>query len=103
MAFDTSILDRVLEERRKRLEGERKELLVRVVKTLQEIRKRFGIKEAYVVGSLVEPGRWADCSDVDVAVVVKGPLDRETVEKIYEVAFDINFAADYAFYLWDRK
>jgi len=68
MAFDTSILDMVLEERRKRLEGERKELLVRVVKTLQEIRKRFGIKEAYVVGSLVEPGRWADCSDVDVAV-----------------------------------
>ncbi|HDD52544.1 MAG TPA: nucleotidyltransferase domain-containing protein [Thermosulfidibacter takaii] len=48
-------------------------------------------------------GDFVEGSDVDVAVVVKGPLDRETVEKIYEVAFGINFAADYAFYLWDRK
>ena len=68
MAFDTSILDRVLREKRERWELERRETLARVVEALKEMRERFGIQEAYVVGSLLEPGRWTDSSDVDVAV-----------------------------------
>lgn len=67
-AFDTSIRDRALKEKRKRLERERRALLGVVERTLKESREKYDIREAYITGSLMEPHRWYAFSDVDVAV-----------------------------------
>jgi predicted nucleotidyltransferase len=96
MAFDTSILDRALREKRGRLERERKELLARVVGALRAVRDRFGIQEAYVVGSLAELGRWRDSSDVDVAVAgasryildIMGVLEEATGREVDVIDLD---------------
>ncbi len=67
-AFDTSIRDRAIKERRERLEKERVGLLDVVEKTLKGIREKYNIQEAYITGSLNQPHRWYQLSDVDVAV-----------------------------------
>ena len=67
-AFDTSIRDRALRQQRERLEKERRALLDVVEKTLNEIREKYGIREAYITGSLLQSHRWYPFSDVDVAV-----------------------------------
>ena len=66
--YVTSILDRALRERRRRLAGEHAEMRRRVQRALLELRDRFGVRSAYIVGSLRSPDRWRECSDVDVAV-----------------------------------
>lgn len=66
--YDTSILDRATRERRRRLAGEQAELRRTVECTLLELRDRFGVRSAYIVGSLRSPDRWRESSDVDVAV-----------------------------------
>jgi len=67
-AFDTSIRDRAIKERRERLEKERRGLLDVVENTLRENREKYNIREAYITGSLRQPHRWYQFSDVDVAV-----------------------------------
>ena len=67
-AFDTSIRDRALRQQRARLEKERRALLDVVEKTLKENREKYGIREAYITGSLLQSHRWYPFSDVDVAV-----------------------------------
>lgn len=66
--FDTSIRDRILKERIEKLEQERLRLLDVVEKVLNSIREKYGIQEAYIIGSLLQPHRWYHSSDVDVAV-----------------------------------
>ena len=66
--YDTSILDRALRARRRRLAGEQAELRPRVERALLALRDRFGVRSAYVVGSLRSPDRWREGADVDVAV-----------------------------------
>jgi predicted nucleotidyltransferase len=66
--FDTSVLDRVLEERRKNLDEERERLLLIVQKVLSSIRNKYGIKKAYIIGSIVLAKRWNPSSDIDVAI-----------------------------------
>lgn len=67
-AFDTSIRDRALKQKRERLEKERRALLDVVKRTLKENREKYGIREAYITGSLLQFHRWYPFSDVDVAV-----------------------------------
>lgn len=66
--FDTSVLDRTLAAERDRQERERAALLDRVVDKLTAVRQEYGIREAYVVGSLSTPQAWHRHADVDVAV-----------------------------------
>ena len=66
--FDTSIRDEATRERRRRLAAEQAELLLRVRRTLLDLREPLGVETAYVVGSLRSPERWRESSDVDVAV-----------------------------------
>lgn len=41
-------------------------------------------------------GDFDSSSDLDVAVVIKGDINRKLRDRIYEAAFDITFATDYA-------
>jgi predicted nucleotidyltransferase len=66
--FDTSLLDRYLAARRRSWERERKAALACARQTLLEARQRYGIREAYILGSVLDPRRWGPSSDVDVAV-----------------------------------
>jgi predicted nucleotidyltransferase len=66
--FDTYILDEIFEERRRKLEQERKYVLSVARKTLFDIRRKYGIGQAFILGSLVQSNRWDSFSDVDVAV-----------------------------------
>ncbi len=68
MAFDTSILDTALKERRAANEYERQLLLTRVLYLLDELALKYGIQRAYVFGSVTLPGRFGPYSDVDIAV-----------------------------------
>ncbi len=81
-AFDTSIRDRALRQERERLEKERCALLDVVEKTLKENREKYGIREAYITGSLLQPHRWYPFSDVDVAV---GGCSRHTLSIMKEL------------------
>ncbi len=65
--YDTSLLDRILLEKDKRLEKERQRLLSTTKNVLIAIKKRYKIKSAYILGSLLKK-RWSESSDVDVAV-----------------------------------
>jgi len=69
MPYDTSVLDRALAERRAEWERRRQATLARVLAVLDEWLPRFGVREAYVFGSLTQPGRYHAESDIDIAVV----------------------------------
>ncbi len=96
MAFDNRVLDRAIRERRNRLEEERRRLLSRVMEALRDIKDRFGIKEAYIVGSLLDSRRWAEFSDVDVAVAgasghildIMGQLEEATGKEVDVIDLD---------------
>ena len=64
----TSYLDEIIRKRKERLEKERKEILERVKNALLRIREKYGIKEAYILGTLVRKNAWGENSDVDGAV-----------------------------------
>lgn len=66
--FDTSVLDRAIQDRRRRLAAEQAELLPRVRQSLLDLRDRLGVPRAYIVGSVLSPEFWTESSDIDVAV-----------------------------------
>ncbi len=66
--FDTSVRDKAIRDRRRRLAAEQAELLPRVRQALFDIGQSLGVQRAYVVGSLRSPDLWRESSDVDVAV-----------------------------------
>jgi predicted nucleotidyltransferase len=75
MSFDTSILDQALAERRAEWERRRLAMLARVIVALEEVVPAFGVRRAYIFGSLAKPGRYHERSDVDVAVEWPGAGD----------------------------
>ena len=66
------VLQRALERRRKAREVGRQEALRRVEHVLAGLAGRYGLREAYLFGSIVRPGRFDRDSDVDVAVADLG-------------------------------
>jgi predicted nucleotidyltransferase len=68
MPYDTSVLDRALEERRAEWERRRLATLERVIAVLEAVAPEYGVEEAYVFGSLTKPGRYHAMSDIDIAV-----------------------------------
>lgn len=101
--YDTSIRDSAIKERRERLEQERCRLLDVVKKTLMEIRDKYHIQEAYIVGSLLQPGRWDAFSDIDVAVSgcskhsfsIMAELEKFTDKDIDVIELEKPHSADY--------
>lgn len=75
MSFDTSVLDQALEKRRAEWEERRRAMLARVTAALEEVAPAFGVRRAYIFGSLAKPGRYHERSDVDVAVEWPGEGD----------------------------
>ena len=75
--FDTSIRDEALLARRQRLEKERLLVMAQATAALEQIRAQIPVREAFIVGSLAQAGRWDEESDVDVAV---GGCSRQVLE-----------------------
>lgn len=68
MTFPTTYLDRVLEKKRSQLEKERQNLLEKVIYWLDRYGLKYGIKRAYVFGSITKLNRFSTRSDIDIAV-----------------------------------
>ena len=66
--YDTSLREYALRKQRKHLERERCNMVEIVCETLRKNRRKYHIKAAYIVGSLLQPRRWYPFSDIDVAV-----------------------------------
>ena len=66
--FDTSVRDKSIQDRRRRLAAEQAEMLQCVRHALFNLREPLGVRSAYIVGSVLSPEFWTESSDVDVAV-----------------------------------
>jgi len=68
VVFDTSVLDQAWAEQKSRWEQERESLLRRVFEWLDDCGHRYGLKQVYIFGSLVNRNEFTDLSDIDLAV-----------------------------------
>ncbi len=73
MSFSTHLLDAALQRRRELNEQQRLALMERVTQWLEIHGQEYGIAQAYLFGSLTRPNRFAEHSDVDVAVESVNP------------------------------
>jgi uncharacterized protein len=73
--FNTSKLDQVLCDRSLQNERDRQDLLQKVVKWLDKYGLHYGIQAAYIFGSLSQPQRFHQKSDIDIAVEQINPDD----------------------------
>lgn len=74
MPFDTSVLDKAIAQRSDRLEVERQRLLTQTVELLEAHNEQYGIRLAYIFGSVAQPHRFHEQSDVDIAIETGRPL-----------------------------
>ncbi len=68
MAFPTPLLDARLAREKEQNEFDRLQLLESAVEWLRANAETYGIAHGYIFGSVTEPGRFTQTSDVDVAV-----------------------------------
>lgn len=66
--FSTSLLDAHRAQRRARNEADRQRLLTAALTWLQAYGRKFGYDRGYLFGSITQPGRFTEYSDLDVAV-----------------------------------
>ena len=66
--MSTSLLDKLIAQRRDRNEQSRQLTLQKVQTWLTQNHIEFGIQQAYIFGSLCRPGHFHENSDVDIAV-----------------------------------
>lgn len=66
--FDISIWEKSLEKEYRKREKERRNILKRSVKTLKAYFKGKGVKRVFLVGSILEEGRFYPFSDIDVVL-----------------------------------
>ncbi len=78
-AFSTTKLDEILGDRCSQLEQERVLLLNKVLEWLNNFSSSYGIKQAYIFGSILRSGKFHEQSDLDIAVVQINPEDYFTV------------------------
>ncbi len=67
--FPTHIWEQALAQQRERREQRRQELLRAVSEALTELSRQIAFEEAYLFGSLTQPDRFYEGSDVDIAFV----------------------------------
>ena len=68
MAFPTPLLDARLAREKEQNERERQQLLPLALAWLQAHGLDYGISRGYLFGSVTEPGRFTQSSDIDIAV-----------------------------------
>ena len=68
MAFPTPLLDARLAREKKQNEADRLQLLESALEWLRTHGKTYGITHGYVFGSVTQPGRFTQNSDIDIAV-----------------------------------
>ena len=68
MAFPTPLLDARLAREKEQNETERRRLLPLALEWLRAHGPTYGISHGYVFGSVTEPDRFTQSSDVDIAV-----------------------------------
>ncbi|CAC5345695.1 MULTISPECIES: nucleotidyltransferase family protein [Planktothrix] len=73
--FETSKLDQIIRDRYEQNERERQKLLQKVVEWLDEHGLQYGIQTAYIFGSLTQPQRFHQNSDIYIAVEQINPDD----------------------------
>ena len=73
MPFDSSVLDEAITRRSDRLENERQRLFAQTVALLNSLSRRYGIRSAYIFGSVARPRRFHERSDVDIAIETSRP------------------------------
>jgi len=66
--FNTAKLDKILSDQTLQNEQERQNLLRKAIKWLDEYALHYGIHTAYIFGSLTQPNKFHQNSDVDIAV-----------------------------------
>jgi len=74
-SFNTSKLDKILSDRSLQNEKERQKLLQKVMQWLDSHGSQYGIQTAYIFGSLTQPQRFHQNSDIDIAVEQINPED----------------------------
>lgn len=70
MTFKTTYLDQVLANQRSQLERERQNLLEKTIDWLDRYGSQYGIKEAYIFGSVIRKNQFTQESDIDIAVEI---------------------------------
>lgn len=84
MSFDTSLLDAALARRKAQNEIQRQRLLAKTLRLLDELGPEYGIKRAYIFGSVTKAGRFHAKSDVDIAVEqIDSPRYFEAMSEFY--------------------
>ena len=68
MSFNTDTLDRILKEQATRNENQRQQVLKSVQQWLDDHGPTYGVKQAYIFGSLIRPYQFQPHSDIDIAV-----------------------------------
>ncbi len=68
MVFPTPLLDQAKARRRQADEHSRLKMQQTVARWLRENAAQYGIQRAYLFGSIIQPGRFTQGSDVDLAV-----------------------------------
>jgi len=66
--FDTRVLDAALEKQRESWEKERQQVVSHVLRLLDQWGPVYGIRRAYLFGSVARPRRFQPVSDIDLAV-----------------------------------
>lgn len=77
--FNTAQLDQILQDRALHNERVRQDLLQQVLTWLDDHGLRYGIQQAYLFGSLTQPHRFHQHSDIDIAVEQVNSADFFTV------------------------
>ena len=70
MTFQTTYLDQILAKQRSQLEQERQKLLKKTIPWLDSYGSRYGIKQAYIFGSITRENQFNKDSDIDIAVEI---------------------------------
>lgn len=73
MPFDTHLLDKAIARRSLLMEEERKRLFALTIALIDKYSRQFGIRSAYVFGSVARPRRFHQRSDIDIAIETSRP------------------------------
>lgn len=66
--FNTALLDQIYIQKNIQNEQERLMLLEKIKQWLDQFGDRYGIKTAYIFGSITQPHKFTQESDIDIAV-----------------------------------
>ncbi len=74
-SFSTVKLDRILVDQNLQIEKERQCLLSKTLNWLDKYGSQYGIQKAYIFGSLTQPQKFNQQSDIDIAIEQVNPDD----------------------------